>query len=82
MIGGTGERKTLRTVAKYADIWNGMGTLETLSHKVGVLRRHCEEVGRDPSEIEMTVGIKPVIRDDPSEARGCGSRRWSTTAPR
>ncbi len=69
MIGGTGERKTLRTVAKYADIWNGMGTLETLSHKVDVLRRHCEEVGRDPSEIEMTVGCKPVIRDDPSEAR-------------
>jgi alkanesulfonate monooxygenase SsuD/methylene tetrahydromethanopterin reductase-like flavin-dependent oxidoreductase (luciferase family) len=63
MIGGSGERKTLRTVAKYADMWNAMGTVEVMRHKIEVLRRHCEEVGRDPAEIEFTLGIKATIRD-------------------
>jgi alkanesulfonate monooxygenase SsuD/methylene tetrahydromethanopterin reductase-like flavin-dependent oxidoreductase (luciferase family) len=69
MIGGSGERKTLRTVAKYADMWNAMGTLEFLAHKVEVLREHCAEVGRDPAAIEFTVGCKPIIRDSEAEAR-------------
>jgi len=68
MIGGGGEKKTLRTVAKYADMWNGMGPLETMRHKVEVLRGHCEAVGRDPSEIEFTLGIKAHIRDSKAEA--------------
>jgi alkanesulfonate monooxygenase SsuD/methylene tetrahydromethanopterin reductase-like flavin-dependent oxidoreductase (luciferase family) len=68
MIGGSGERKTLRTVAKYADMWNGMGTLQTMRRKVDVLRRHCEEVGRDPAEIEFTLGLKATIRDSAEEA--------------
>jgi alkanesulfonate monooxygenase SsuD/methylene tetrahydromethanopterin reductase-like flavin-dependent oxidoreductase (luciferase family) len=69
MIGGSGERKTLRTVARYADMWNAMGSVEKLRHKDEVLRRHCEEVGRDPAEIERTVGCKPIIRDTEAEAR-------------
>ncbi len=69
MIGGSGERKTLRTVAKYADMWNAMGTADFLRHKVEVLDRHCEEVGRDPAQIEFTVGCKPIIRDSEAEAR-------------
>jgi alkanesulfonate monooxygenase SsuD/methylene tetrahydromethanopterin reductase-like flavin-dependent oxidoreductase (luciferase family) len=69
MIGGSGERKTLRTVAKYADMWNAMGSIELLRHKDEVLRRHCEAVGRDPATIERTVGCKPVIRDTEAEAR-------------
>jgi alkanesulfonate monooxygenase SsuD/methylene tetrahydromethanopterin reductase-like flavin-dependent oxidoreductase (luciferase family) len=69
MIGGSGERKTLRTVAKYADMWNAMGSAEKLRHKVEVLRRHCDEVGRDPAEIEFTCGCKPVIRSTEAEAR-------------
>ena len=69
MIGGSGERKTLRTVARHADMWNGMGALDTMRHKVEVLRRHCEDVGRDPSEIEFTLGCKPIIRSSESEAR-------------
>lgn len=69
MIGGSGERKTLRTVARYADMWNAMGSVEKLQHKGSVLRVHCESVGRDPSEIEWTVGCKPVIRDTEAEAR-------------
>jgi alkanesulfonate monooxygenase SsuD/methylene tetrahydromethanopterin reductase-like flavin-dependent oxidoreductase (luciferase family) len=72
MIGGSGERKTLRTVARYADMWNAMGSVEFLRHKDEVLRRHCDEVGRDPSEIEHTVGCKPIIRDTEAEAR----RAW------
>jgi alkanesulfonate monooxygenase SsuD/methylene tetrahydromethanopterin reductase-like flavin-dependent oxidoreductase (luciferase family) len=69
MIGGSGERKTLRTVARYADMWNAMGSVEKLQHKGSVLRVHCEAVGRDPAEIEWTVGCKPLIRDTEGEAR-------------
>ncbi len=69
MIGGSGEKKTLRTVARHADLWNAMGTLETLQRKTDVLRRHCDEVGRDPAEIEWTLGCKPLIRDTEAEAR-------------
>ena len=47
LIGGGGERKTLRLVATYADACNIIGDVETVAHKVGVLRRHCDEVGRD-----------------------------------
>jgi alkanesulfonate monooxygenase SsuD/methylene tetrahydromethanopterin reductase-like flavin-dependent oxidoreductase (luciferase family) len=69
LIGGSGERKTLRTVAQYADQWNAMGSAEFLRHKVDVLRRHCDEVGRDMGEIEFTAGCKPIIRDTEAEAR-------------
>lgn len=69
MIGGSGEKKTLRTVARYADMWNAMGTVEFLRHKDEVLRQHCEAVGRDQAEIERTAGCKPIIRDSEAEAR-------------
>jgi len=68
MIGGSGEKKTLRTVARYADIWNAMGPLDLMRHKVEVLRQHCADVGRDPSKIEFTLGIKATIRDSEAEA--------------
>jgi len=69
MIGGSGERKTLRTVAKYADMWNAMGSVEKLRHKDSVLRVHCESVGRDHTQIERTAGCKPIIRDTEAEAQ-------------
>jgi alkanesulfonate monooxygenase SsuD/methylene tetrahydromethanopterin reductase-like flavin-dependent oxidoreductase (luciferase family) len=69
MIGGSGEKKTLRSVARYADHWNAMGSVEKLRHKVEVLRGHCEAVGRDAAEIAFTVGCKPIIRDTEAEAR-------------
>ena len=69
MIGGSGERKTLRSVAKYADQWNAMGSVEKLRHKVSVLRVHCEAVGRDFDQIELTAGCKPIIRSTEAEAR-------------
>jgi alkanesulfonate monooxygenase SsuD/methylene tetrahydromethanopterin reductase-like flavin-dependent oxidoreductase (luciferase family) len=69
MIGGSGEKKTLRSVARYADQWNAMGSVEKLRHKVQVLREHCEAVGRDFAEIELTAGCKPIIRSTEAEAR-------------
>jgi alkanesulfonate monooxygenase SsuD/methylene tetrahydromethanopterin reductase-like flavin-dependent oxidoreductase (luciferase family) len=68
LIGGSGEKKTLRTVAKYADMWNAMGPVELMAHKVEVLREHCAAVGRDPAEIEFTLGVKVTLRDSKAEA--------------
>ena len=68
MIGGSGEKKTLRTVAKYADMWNAMGPTELMAHKVEVLKEHCAAVGRDIAEIEFTLGVKLTIRDSAAEA--------------
>ena len=69
MIGGSGEKKTLRTVARHADMWNAMGTPEFLRHKIEVLQRHCDDAGRDIAEIEFTGGCKPIIRSTAEEAR-------------
>jgi alkanesulfonate monooxygenase SsuD/methylene tetrahydromethanopterin reductase-like flavin-dependent oxidoreductase (luciferase family) len=69
LIGGSGEKKTLRTVARYADMWNAMGTVEFLRHKLDVLYRHCDDAGRDPSEIQLTAGCKPIIRSTAEAAR-------------
>jgi alkanesulfonate monooxygenase SsuD/methylene tetrahydromethanopterin reductase-like flavin-dependent oxidoreductase (luciferase family) len=68
MIGGSGEKKTLRTIARYADMWNGMGPLDVMAHKIEVLGAHCEAEGRDIAEIEFTLGIKATIRDTEAEA--------------
>jgi len=55
VIGGGGEKLTLRVVAKHADIWNYSGaSVEEFSHKVGVLHDHCATIGRDPGEIELS----------------------------
>jgi F420-dependent oxidoreductase-like protein len=60
LIGGSGERRTLRLVAQYADACNlfdipGSGYEDDLRHKLDVLRAHCDDVGRDPAEIEVTT---------------------------
>ena len=68
MIGGSGEKKTLRTIAKYADMWNGMGSVDKMAHKVDVLHQHCADVGRDPAEIIKTTACKPVIRNSEAQA--------------
>ena len=54
LIGGSGERKTLRMVAQYADGCNLFGDAERAQHLLGVLEGHCEDVGRDPAEITKT----------------------------
>jgi F420-dependent oxidoreductase-like protein len=60
MIGGGGEKRTLRLVARYADMCNVTGDVATLARKISVLRAHCAEVGRDPSEVEVTW-MTPLI---------------------
>ena len=72
LVGGSGERKTLRVVAKHADIWHGFAdTASEFERLVGVLREHCAAVGRDPSAITPSTGGQVVIRDttDQLEAR-------------
>ena len=61
LIGGSGERKTLRFVAQYADACNVFGDLERVKHLLGVLERHCEDVGRDPAEITKTRNSSFVV---------------------
>jgi alkanesulfonate monooxygenase SsuD/methylene tetrahydromethanopterin reductase-like flavin-dependent oxidoreductase (luciferase family) len=68
-IGGGGEQVTLKLVAKHGDMNNIGGTVEQVKRKDDILVGHCETVGRDPSEIERTMGIGTVfIRDDRAEA--------------
>jgi F420-dependent oxidoreductase-like protein len=55
LVGGSGEKRTLRLVAQYADMCNLFGAAETVRHKVSVLRDHCVAVDRDPSEIQVTT---------------------------
>jgi F420-dependent oxidoreductase-like protein len=67
MIGGGGERKTLRLVAQYADACNLFASeVDELAHKLDVLHRHCADVGRDPAEIRVTVlnGGQPLLEGD------------------
>lgn len=67
VIGGGGEQLTLRVVARYADIWNFSGAdPETFRHKIQVLHEHCAEIGRDPSEIELSVQVRPTYDDLPA----------------
>ena len=55
LIGGGGEKRTMRIAARYADEWNAWTTPEVLEHKVNVLRRHCDDIGRDPAEIQVST---------------------------
>jgi len=65
LIGGSGERKTLRLVAKYADACNLFASnTNDVRHKLDVLNRHCEAEGRDPAEIEKTVMARGNPLDD------------------
>ncbi len=58
LIGGSGEKKTLRLVAQYADMWNTtVSDVDELKHKIEVLERHCDTVGRDVSQIHKSVGL-------------------------
>ena len=72
LVGGTGEKRTLKTLAKYGDVFNldgwagGPMTAGYFHHKCAVLDRHCEAAGRDPAEIRRTVLMPTLVSDDPS----------------
>jgi len=63
LIGGSGERKTLRLVAQYADACNLFGGPDEVAQKLDVLRRHCDTIGRDPNEIEVTAMYRDIAPD-------------------
>lgn len=75
LIGGGGVKKTLRIVAKHADIWHSFGDVATVEHKLGVLKQHCAEIGRDFGEIEVSVGVgsAPGVSGEPEKV-GAGLR--------
>ena len=74
LVGGTGEKRTLRTLAMYGDVlnldgWAGKGvSAELLRHKLDVVEKHCADVGRDPAEITPTVLVPVRLTDDPASA--------------
>jgi F420-dependent oxidoreductase-like protein len=63
LVGGSGPKKTLRTVAERADAWNTSGTADEVRAKLDILDEHCAAVGRDRSTIELTVSFPITIRD-------------------
>jgi alkanesulfonate monooxygenase SsuD/methylene tetrahydromethanopterin reductase-like flavin-dependent oxidoreductase (luciferase family) len=64
LIGGAGERRTMRIAAQYADEWNAWTTPELLAHKVSVLHAHCEQVGRDAGEIHVSTQAMLYLSTD------------------
>jgi alkanesulfonate monooxygenase SsuD/methylene tetrahydromethanopterin reductase-like flavin-dependent oxidoreductase (luciferase family) len=86
MIGGGGEKKTLRVVAKYADWWNDVARpLPVLQHKLDVLRHHCDDVGRDFNSIRKTLSIATFIDKSHSRAlerAGFGDQDGKTASGR
>ena len=86
LIGGGGERKTLRTVARYADYWHGHGTPEVIRHKLEVLAAHCAEIGRDPAEVTPLTSVRPdvVLREKKADVEAHLERvrvRYRSTEP-
>jgi F420-dependent oxidoreductase-like protein len=70
LIGGGGERVLLKLAARHADIWNNLAVhLEQMAHKVGVLRRHCESVRRDPATLRISQQTMVVIGSDEADAQ-------------
>ncbi len=82
VIGGSGERKTLRLVAQYGDGCNLFGDVERVRHLLGVLDRHCEDVGRDPSEITRTRMAGVIIGATHEEAERKKAAAAEAGAPR
>ena len=68
LIGGSGPKKTLRTVARYGDGWNTSGPVDVVAERVRILGEHCAAEGRDPDAIDMSVSFPMVLRDDPRDA--------------
>ncbi len=82
LIGGSGERKTLRMVAQYADGCNLFGDPERARHLLGVLGGHCENVGRDPAEITKTSMMTIVIAESRGRREGEARRDARRRVPR
>ena len=64
LIGGGGEKVTLKITAKYADEWNVWGTVETMINKMKILDQHCEDAGRNPADIQRSAVALMFLTDD------------------
>lgn len=73
MIGGGGERKTLRVVAEHANIWHSFSDVDTLERKLGILAQHGADVGRDTSEIEISTEIRRRTSDEADQQVALGA---------
>ena len=69
LIGGGGEKVTLRITAQYADEWHVWADVATFKHKSSVLDRHCEKLGRDPGSIARSTCALVYLSDDPKEVQ-------------
>ncbi|HEX5721692.1 MAG TPA: LLM class F420-dependent oxidoreductase [Acidimicrobiia bacterium] len=83
LIGGGGERKTLRMVAEHADVWHSFGDLDTFVRKSAVLEKWCAEIGRDSQEIGRSIGlgIGRIDRADDYVASGVTEFTLGTSGP-
>jgi F420-dependent oxidoreductase-like protein len=82
LFGGRGERRTLRTVARWANGWNGSGSVAMLAHSVSVLRDHCNAIGRDPNTITLTARNDFIMSADTTRTTAHLERLaafWGTT---
>lgn len=80
LVGGGGEQLTLRLTAEYADWWNVPGlTPEAYDHKLDVLREHCEDVGREYDEIDKTVTVATLVREETEAAHDAYEELLSET---
>ena len=77
LIGGGGEKKTLRIVAKHADIWHSFSSPEVLEHKLGVLAGWCDTVGRDIREIEISAELRGRTVEQAEELYDLGARLFT-----
>lgn len=69
LVGGSGEQRLLRIAARHADIWNNLAVTQgELAHKIGVLGRHCEDIGRDPASVRVSQQCTVVIAETRAEA--------------
>lgn len=76
LIGGGGEKRTLRIAAEFANEWNVWGTPDVLEHKMSVLDKHCADIGRDPNTIHRSAQALLFLSDDPAvKARAQGGGR-------
>jgi probable F420-dependent oxidoreductase len=80
LIGGGGEKKTLKIVAKHADIWHGFGDQEVVERKVTILDQHCADVGRDPAEIERSCAVEGEPEDLGPKLHGLGVTLFTVSA--
>jgi probable F420-dependent oxidoreductase len=73
LIGGGGEKKTLKIVAQHADIWHSFSDAETMKRKLDILAAHGETVGRDVSEIEISTEVRSLTPVEADELHGLGT---------